>query len=429
MDPTDAVPYASTLLICTYFSEVLLNRIKVLQKLEEIESLKYKRVSVFITISATLVFTVSFDAFLQDVPGQFTVLQKTPDNWLKSWTSTASLYENKTHTGDIIVENGTYLVENMEFHIVGKMSVRNDAAVIVRNAKLVLSRVWYIEAIEFKNKSKFMAENATIVFQLSIGPYPSYIIADHESQLNITDSKLSGWGGIIARNDSKVYIENGTFEGPNPRDDEDCVVITKDNSFASIQNSKLDSASARGQSSILVMQSVIQPNGVSAIENGTIEIENSDLGYCQWLLEHSNLRMSNSTVEGISFGGSILQAQNSRINGLRTSVNCNVILIDTPVSYVKAHGNSTVWLINSVAREIKTWDEAKVNVGWQLPVLGVLTVPYTWIPILKVVFVIALLIVVIAAAVLLNRRWKRWQTEKMKQEAISACNLPSFSSS
>jgi len=358
---------------------------------------------------------MSFDAFLQDKSSQFIVLQKTRDDWLKSWMSTASPYENKTHTGDIIVENGTYSIENMEFHLLGKMSVRNDATVIARNAKLVLLPGY---AVELENKSKFVAENATIFFQPSIGP--SYIVVDHESQLNITDSRLSGWGGIIARHDSKMYIENGTLEGPNPRDRENCGVITEVNSFASIQNSKLDSAFARGQSSILVMESIIQPNGVSAIENGTIEIENSDVGYCQGLLENSNLRISNSTVEGISFGGSVLQVRDSQINGLWASVNCSATLIGTSVSYVKAHGNSTIWLINSVVREIKTWDEAKVHVGWQLPVLGVLTVPYTWIPILKVVFVIAILIVIIAAAVLINKRWKRWQTEKMKQEAMSA---------
>ncbi len=334
----------------------------------------------------------------------------------------ATSYENLTHHGDLIIENGTYLIENMEFHLIGNMSVRYEATVVARNAKIVLSPeggVSFREAIVLEHESKFIAENLTIVFQ-PLSYDSSYIVVDDEAQLNITDSHLSGWGYIIARHNATVCIENGTLEGKNSIGAENCGVMTKDSASARIQNSKLDFAGARGESSILILKSNIQPRGVSASGNGSIEIENSDVGYSEWLGERSILRIANSTISGVQSAGSVLHIQDSQIKyDVSTFSNCTAWLIGTSVPRLNARGNSTIWLINSAAKEIKTWDEAQVNVGWQLPVLGTLTVPYTWIPILQTALFIAIVLGIIAALVLINKRWNRWQTEKMKREATS----------
>lgn len=384
--------------------------------------MKYERGLLLLILSGTILVSRRVDAALQYPIRQFGVLQETPDARLASWMSTTTYYENETHSGDFIVENGTYLIENVEFHLLGKMWVRNEAMVIARNATLVLSPQEvgaYREAIVLEDESRFIAENLTIVFQL-LSYDQSYIVVDDEAQLNITDSQLSGWGYITARHNATVYIENGTLEGSRPVESLNCGVLTADNAFARIHNSKLDQAGAGDKSSILILKSIIQPNGVSASENGTIEIENSDVGYCQRLFDNSHLRISNSTIRGISFGGAVLRVQDSQIKySVWTARNCTVWFTRTSVASVRAGGNSTIWLINSAAKKIKTSDEAKVNVGWQLPVLGTFTVPYTWIPILQAALFIVTVISVIVALVLINKRWNRWQTEKIKREAIS----------
>jgi hypothetical protein len=302
------------------------------------------------------------------------------------------------------------------------MWVGDEATVIARNAKVVLSPeggVSYREAIVLEHESRFIAENLTIVFQpLSYGHI--YIVVDDEAQLNITDSQLSGWGYIRARHNATVYMENGTLESLKS-EFESSGVVTEDSASARIQNSKLDFAVARGRSSIFILKSIVQPNGVSASGNGTIEIEDSDVGYSEGLRESSILRIANSTVDGMSSGGGVLYIHDSQIKyRVRTFGSCTAWFVGTSVPRLIAQGNSTVWLINSAAREIRTLDEAQVNVGWRLPVFGMFTVPHTWIPFLQAVIAIVIVIGIISALVLINRRWNRWQTEKMRREAGSA---------
>jgi hypothetical protein len=383
--------------------------------------LKYEGGLLLIILSITILVSGRIDAVLQEPSRQSVVLQETPEARLAPWMATSTYYENRTHRGDLIIENGTYLIEDMEFHLFGKMSVRHDATVVARDAKFVLSPeggVSYREAIVLENESRFIAENLTVVFQPLSYDF-SYIVVDDEAQLNITDSQLSGWGYINARHNATVHIENGTIESLKP-EFESSGVITEDNAFARIQNSKLDYAGARDESSIFILKSIVQPDGVSASGKGTIEIENSDVGYCEELPDSSILRITNSTIEGMNLVGGVLHVQDSQIkHTVWTARNCTVWFIRTSVASVYAGGNSTIWLINSAAKQIQTSDQAQVNVGWQLPVLGTLTVPHRWIPILQAALFIVTVAGIIAALVLINKRWNRWQTEKMKREATS----------
>ena len=350
------------------------------------------------------------------------MLQELPDARPATWMDTATSYENRTHWGDLIIENGTYLIENMEFHLFGKLSVRHEATVVARDATFVLSPeggVSYREAIVLEHESRFIAENLTVVFQ-PLSYSACYIVVDDEAQLNIADSQLSGWGHIIARHHATVYMENGTLESLKP-EFEGSGVIAEDNAFARVQNSKLDVAGARGESSILILNSIVQPEGAFASGKGTVEIENSDVGYSEELRESSTLRIADSTIDGMSLGGGVLHVHDSQIRySVRISGDCTAWFIGTMIPHVSAQGNSTVWLINSAAKEIKTFDEARVNVGWQLPVLGTFTVPHTWVPILQAVFIMVALLVIITILVLVNKQWKRWRTKKMGRGAISA---------
>jgi hypothetical protein len=288
--------------------------------------LKYEGGLLLIILSITILVSGRIDAVLQEPSRQSVVLQETPEARLAPWMATSTYYENRTHRGDLIIENGTYLIEDMEFHLFGKMSVRHDATVVARDAKFVLSPeggVSYREAIVLENESRFIAENLTVVFQPLSYDF-SYIVVDDEAQLNITDSQLSGWGYINARHNATVHIENGTIESLKP-EFESSGVITEDNAFARIQNSKLDYAGARDESSIFILKSIVQPDGVSASGKGTIEIENSDVGYCEELPDSSILRITNSTIEGMNLVGGVLHVQDSQIkHTVWTARNCTV---------------------------------------------------------------------------------------------------------
>jgi hypothetical protein len=270
--------------------------------------------------------------------------------------------------------------------------------------------------IVLANRSRFVAENATIVFKSDYSE--GHITVGDEAMTNITDSELYGLGYIIGRQNSRIHVKRSVFEGPNPVYLRSCGVITRDNSMARIQDSELDVAQAGGNSSIYVSNSIILTGGVSAGGNSLIEIENSKVGTSQWLWDNSTIRVLNSTTDSIYFSGGSLIVRDSIVNHwLQVSGNSTAWLTSVSASRVTARSNATIWLINSHAGAIETSDQGRVYVGWQLPLFGIVTVPYTWVPILQGITVLATLVLIIALLVFLNRRWKKWQLQKMKQQS------------
>lgn len=334
-------------------------------------------------------------------------------------STNTSLHQNLVVEGDIVVETGTYLIENIDLNLTGKITASNDATIMIRNATLFLTTrgfTTFRDGIVLTDNSKLIAENATIVVKSANPTEESYIIAGDESTANITDSRLDGIALIIGRQNSRTYVNRSVLKGPDPVYLRVFGVITENNSMARIRDSELDVAGARGNSSVYVFNSTVQTRVFG--ENGLMEVESSDVGYASWFWGNSELRILDSTIHGISFGGLSLIVRDSQVvYEASAQGNSTAWLTNVSASRVSALHNSTLWLINSHTGEIDTRDQGKVYVGWQLPLLGLIAVPHTWLPILQGFAVLAALVLIIALLVLLNRQWKRWQLQKLKQQS------------
>jgi len=374
--------------------------------------LKCKSAALLSLLTALLVLLVVDAPFWQNASGDYRTTKNACQHNIGAETNAGLYALSQTVTGDLVVENGTYLIEDMELHLTGKITARNDATVKVKNAKLVVT-TRARDGIALLDRSNFIVENATLVLN-STNPGENWITVDNEAVVNITDSRLYGYAFIIGRQNSTTYVNNSSLTGPKPIDQKMFGVLTRDNSTARIMGAELDTVQASGHSSIYLTDSIAQTETVSVAGGGSalIEIENSHVGAAQWLSENCTLRISDSTAISIRFGGSVLHVEDSSISSVWVAGNSTTRLKSTSVNSVRAYDRSHVWLINSAVGKISTFDEGKVYVGWQVPLLGTISFPHTWIPILQGLAFLAGMSLVVALLIFLNRRWKRWMLKK-----------------
>jgi len=315
--------------------------------------------------------------------------------------------QNIVVEGDIVVESGTYLIENTCFNLTGKITASNDATIMIRNATLLLTtreQTILRDGIVLADRSKLVVENATIVLGSPNELEQSYVTVGDEAMANITDSELYGHAYIRGRQNSRIYINRSILNGYDPfyfPHDVSFSVITQDNSTARIQDSKLDDTYAKGSSSVYISNSIIQER-LSVGENCSIEIEDS-------LLRRVVSGGSGPETYSISVRDSTI------VSFLEVFGNSTVWLTNVSAKEVTACGNCTVWLINSYAEMISTYDQGNVYIGWQLPLFGIIAFPHNWLPILQGIAFLAASVLTIALLVVLKRRWKKWQLQKLKQ--------------
>lgn len=336
------------------------------------------------------------------------------------------LRQNLTIKGDIVVESGTHLIENVNLNLTGKIVASNDATVIIRNATLFVKTPGYNfrDGILLADRSRLAVENATVFLQSANAGEESHIIVGHESIANITHSELHGIGLVIGRQNSRIYVTRSILKGPSRVDFRLFGVITYDNSIARIEDSELDLAQAGGNSSIYVSDSIILARSVAASGKGLVEVQNSLLGTMEWCLENSTVHIVNSTVSNIEFGGLSLIVKDSRVSRYVSGWRNSTIWLERiSTSRITAKGNSTIWLINSYAGKVEASDQGRVYVGWQLPLLGTVAVPHTWVPFLEGLAILAALALIIASLIFLNRRWKRWKLQKTNQVPNAISNV------
>lgn len=336
------------------------------------------------------------------------------------------LRQNLTIKGDIVVENGTHLIENVNLNLKGKIVAGNDATVIVRSATLFVTTPGYNfrDGILLADRSRLIVENATVFLESANSGEQSYITVGDESIVNITTSELHGIALVMGRQNSRIYVNRSILKGPSPGDLLTCGVIMYDNSTAGIQDSELDLAQAGGNSSIYVSNSIIQTRSISTSGRGLVEVQNSLLGNIEWCFENSTLHIVNSTVYNIEFGGLSLIVKDSRVSRYVSGWRNSTIWLERiSTSRVTAKGNSTIWLINSYAGKVEASDQGRVYVGWQLPLLGTVTVPHNWLPFLEGLAILAALVLIIVSLIFLNRRWKRWKLQKTNQVPNAISNV------
>ncbi len=333
--------------------------------------------------------------------------------------------QNLAIEGDIVVESGTYLIENVNLNLTGRIIASNDATVIIRNATLFVTTQGYIffrDAITLANRSRLSVQDAIIDLEFANGGDGSYITVGDESIANISDSELYGNARIVGRQNSEIYVNRSILRAPWPADDRMFGAVVHDNSTARIQDSELGRAAAEENSSIYIDNSIIS-TGVYADGNTVVEIENSFIGgYVEisgWPSCNSTLRILNSTANSISFAGLTLNVEDSRVTfGVDAYGNSTARLTRVSASSVTATDNAAIWLFNSYSGAIRTRDQGMVYVGLNLGLFGTLAVPYTWLPILQGIAVLAAIAVIIALLVGLNRRWKRRQQQKLKEQVL-----------
>jgi len=329
------------------------------------------------------------------------------------------LRQNLTIKGDIVVESGTHLIENVNLNLTGKIVASNDATVIIRKSTLFVTTPGYNfrDGILLADRARLIVENATVFLESANTGEESDIIVGNESIANITHSELHGFALVIGRQNSRVYVNHSILKGSWSVNLRLCGVITYDNSAARIQDSELDIASAGGNSSIYVSDSIILAESVSASGKGLVEVQNSLLGTVEWCFDNSTLHIVNSTVSNIEFGGLSLIVKDSRVSRYVSGWRNSTIWLERiSTSRITAKGNSTIWLINSYAGKVEASDQGRVYVGWQLPLLGTVTVPHNWLPFLEGLAILTALILITASLIFLNRRWKRWQLQKSNQQ-------------
>ncbi len=321
--------------------------------------------------------------------------------------SPSSLYQNVTQEGNIIIENGTYTIENMEFHIHGNITVKNDAIMVVKNSILFLSPIekdFYPEAIAFRNTSHFVLENSTVVAQVLNYQRPRITLYDN-SEANLTSLNQSCIETLFLRNSSKLWMKDSILQGPKSTGDSS--IIAEDGSTAQIESSWFNYALSRGHSVICFKKSTISDDEIGAQDTGSITIEDSTIGFSQGMGGSSNLTVSNSTLDGIFFHGARLEIENSVVTSNLWLFNASVWIKNTPLSSVRAEGQSVIWLIDSPVGPITTDDNSVVYVGKELPIFGIIAVPHTWIPVLQNLLFLAVLVIVIALLIVVHDRWKR----------------------
>lgn len=325
-------------------------------------------------------------------------------------TST-SLHQNLVVEGDIVVKSGTYLIENTTLNLTGRITASNDATILIRNATLLLTTLGetvFQDGIVLADRSRLIVQNASIILKSANIPAEPHITVGDEATVNITDSELLSRNAfVISRQNARTYIncsEMGSTVDPGYFG-----VRTEGNSSAKIQESELHSVVASESSSVFVSDSIIER--VFADENGLIEIENSRVKAGVTFVHNSQLRVLNSTIDHISTYG-----------------NSTALLTDVSTTRVEVRDSSAVWLIDSNAEEIDVSEQGKVYVGWQLPLLGIIAIPRSWLPILQGIAILAAIVLIIALVVFLNRRWKRRRLQKSEERSqnIIRILMPTF---
>jgi hypothetical protein len=166
-------------------------------------------------------------------------------------------------------------------------------------------------------------------------------------------------------------------------------VVTFDDSSAEVKNSTLDGLFVWSNSTASASGSIISLLRFGSLEESdktTVNVTNSKITYIE------------------TFGGApTLYVEDSIIGDTHLNDRASASITNTSVDAMSAYNNAFAMLIDSSAGRIVTYDNATVLIGWQLPLFGVVTLPYGLIPIVQWSLVV-IVIVIVAIALLVWRR-------------------------
>jgi hypothetical protein len=291
----------------------------------------------------------------------------------------------------------TLLMEDYECNLTTKIIAEDYAVIVVRNAMLTLSPSDGT-GISFvlKGQSGLLVINSTINFtRLTFGD--CQIVLQDEAEANFTTATLAGWGYIIGRDASAVYVE-------------------KSNIGSGVAGLNSPGVATYGTSKVKVEDSSV--DGVYVWENSTASIQGSDVGIVRTTyaeLGKIAINITDSTVGTFETyvvseqlaGTAVIRIINSTvIYAAYIHLNSTAWIENSSVAMITATGNATVWLIKSSVGQISLEGEARVFLGWDLPLFGFVWMPYSLIPIIQAGNITAMVIGVAAVSYAIWRKRK-----------------------
>lgn len=304
-----------------------------------------------------------------------------------------SQYQNVTHEGDILVSGSeTFTIQDLEFHMLGKITVTDTSTLLIRNAKFVTIPTWDGESIVLEGHANLAIMNSTVIFKHP-GGFDCRIIAYDNAQGNITLSTIRQNGDLVAYDNSSIHVRNSTMTiSPEPHTDY-CGVVTYGVSTAKIENSNIDGVFVWDNSSTSIMNSVVGlvRTGRSGPDQTTVNITSCEINAIEAYGDSPVLHIKDSTIAWRLGLGS----------------NASAWLTGCSVGEMTAGANASIFLIDSSADCIKTHDDATVLVGWNLPIFGLVMMHHTLVPIVQTSIIIILIAIVVISLVLLFRKTRR----------------------
>ena len=305
-----------------------------------------------------------------------------------------SQYQNVTHEGDILVSGSeTFIIQDLEFHMLGKITVTDTSTLVIRNAKFVTIPTWDGESIVLEGHANLAIMNSTVIFKHP-GGFACKIIAYDNAQGNITLSTIRQNGDLVAYDNSSIHVRNSTMTiGPEPHT-EFCGVVTYGVSTAKIENSNIDGVFVWDNSSTSIMNSVVGlvRTGWRGPDQTTVNITSCEINAIEAYGGSPVLHIKDSTI-----------AWRLGMHGF----NASAWLTGCSVGEITAGANASIFLIDSSADSVKTLDDATVLVGWNLPIFGLVMMHHTLVPIVQNSIIIILIAIAVISLVLLFRKTRR----------------------
>jgi len=273
-----------------------------------------------------------------------------------------------------ISDHETLFMLDHEYNLTTKVNAEDHAAIVVKNARLTLSPSDSAGiSLVLKDQSRLFSINSTIDFtRLTFGD--CQIVLQDEAEANFTETTLVGWGYVVGRDASAVYVE-------------------KSNIGSGLAGLHSPGVATYGASRVRVEDSTV--DGVYVWENSTASIDRSDVGIVRTAWAESGkttINITDSRVDTIETsavfeqptGRAVIYVTNSTVE-YAVYVHSNSIawIENSSVAMVRATGNATVWLVESSVGQISLEGNARVLLGWYLPLFGLVGVPYSLIPIIQ----------------------------------------------
>lgn len=84
-----------------------------------------------------------------------------------------------TYEGDLTIsDNATFIIENLEFRMIGKITVKDASTLIIRDSNFT-SIALYGKSIVVEGRANLIVNCATIVFKPRGSPYGEIVVRDN----------------------------------------------------------------------------------------------------------------------------------------------------------------------------------------------------------------------------------------------------------